>query len=274
MLRTLEVPTTLCASFGGESGAVVRSLVDRDGLGVVSVEVEAANGAYVHDRRDGERREVAARAGDVLSRHDRDDLYTAAVASGLDADICVLAGYEPSSKAVPPDDYRRLVADLRANGTTTVADLSGPLRDAVLDGGVDVVKTSDEDLVEDGLVDSDPTDPELLDLMESWAGRGIDHVVVTRSARGTLVLTHGRVARVTAPHLRALDHRGAGDSVTAGIVAGLARDLSFLESVRLGVAAAALNVTRHGLATGRAEDIERLVTQVEVEDLPPEERSR
>src|SRR5690606_22089837 len=112
---------------------------------------------------------------------------------------------EPESKAVPPDDYRRLVADLRANGTTTIADLSGELRDAVLDGGVDVVKTSDEDLAEDGLVGSDPTDPELIHLMETWAGRGTDHVVVTRSARGTLVLSRGRVARVTAPHLRVLD---------------------------------------------------------------------
>jgi 1-phosphofructokinase len=272
MLHTLEIDTTLIASFGGEVGDVLRGLLRADEVEVHPVTVAASNGAYIHDRRTGDREVLAVHPAEVLARHDRDDFYSASLALGLDTDLCVLGGYDPSSEVIPADDYRRLVVDLGRNGTTTVADLSGDLREAVLAGGVDVLKTSDEDLARDGTVSSDPPDAELFELMASWADRGVEHVVVTRGARGTLVLSHGRAVRVTAPRVEVRDHRGAGDSVTAGIAAGLARGESFLESVRLGVAAAALNVTRRGLATGRASDIEELFGHVEVDHLPPEER--
>ena len=272
MLSTLGIPTTLCASFGGESGAVLRGILDGDELDLVAVPVAASNGSYVHDRRDGDRVVVAAHPAEVLARHDRDDFYTAALSAGLDAGTCILGGYDPSSEAIPPDDYRRLAVDLARNRTTTIADLSGEPREAARRGGVDVLKTSDEDLAQDGLVPSDAGNPEILALMVDWATHGVDHVVVTRGTRGTLVVSRGQVVRVVAPRVEVRDHRGAGDSVTGGIAAGLARGRSFVESVRLGVAAAALNVTRLGLATGRAEDIERLIDQVEVEHLGPEER--
>ncbi len=272
MLHTLGVPTKVCANFGGEAGTVQRGLLGAEGIDVIAVEVAASNGAYIHDSRDGEREVVATHPAEVLARHDRDDLYTAALAAGLDAGLCVLGGYDPATESIPPDDYRRLAVDLRHNGATTIADLSGALRDAALEGRVDVVKTSDEDLARDGLVPQHATEPQILEIMEAWAERGIDHVVVTRAERGTLVLTGDQVVRVEAPRLEVRDHRGAGDSVTAGITAGLARGHSFLEAVRLGVAAAALNVTRRGLATGRAVDIEELVRHVQIEHLSPEER--
>jgi 1-phosphofructokinase len=272
MLHTLRIDTTLVASFGGEIGNVLRGLLRADDVEVQPVPVTASNGAYIHDRRSGDRQVLAVHPAEVLARHDRDDFYSASLAAGLDAGLCVLGGYDPSSEVIPADDYRRLVVDLKSNGTTTVADLSGDLRDAVLAGGVDVVKTSDEDLAGDGTVSEDPSDAELLELMARWADRGVEHVVVTRGTRGTLVLSRGRAVRVTAPRVEVRDHRGAGDSVTAGIAAGLARGESFLEAVRLGVAAAALNVTRRGLATGRASDIEELIGHVDVDHLPPEER--
>lgn len=272
MLHILDVETTLVATFGGEAGDVVRGLLEVDEIAVEPVAVSAANGAYIHDRRTGEREVVAVQPAEVLPRHDRDDFYSAALAAGLDADLCVLGGYDPASEVIPADDYRRLAQDLRRNGTTTIADLSGELREAVLAGRVDVLKTSDEDLSIDGVVAFDASDAEILSVMAGWAHRGVEHLVVTRGVRGTLVLSEGTACRVIAPHLEERDHRGAGDSVTAGIAAGLARGESFVEAVRLGVAAAALNVTRRGLATGRASDIDDLIGHVAVEEIRPEER--
>ena len=54
LLATLGPEVVLCASFGGETGAVARSLLEREPcLTVRPVDVGAANGAYVHDRRSG-----------------------------------------------------------------------------------------------------------------------------------------------------------------------------------------------------------------------------
>jgi len=266
LLSELGIRTTLCASFGGETGAVLQALVRRGPIQeVVSVSAASANGAYVHDRRDGQRREIAGQRAGVLGRHDRDELYTASVAAGLRSRICVLGGYQPTSTPVPPDHYRRLAADLRANGTMVVADLSGQLREAAMAGGLDVLKTSHEDLAADGLLVDPDDQEELLATMRALKARSdITHLVVTRGAEPTLALSGGKVVSLHGPRLEVLDPRGAGDSVTAGITAGLCRGASFWDSLRTGVAAATLNVARHGLATGRADAIAALAAEIEV----------
>src|SRR3546814_13241480 len=87
---------------------------------------------------------MAAQRAAVLARHDRDELYSAAVAAALRSRVCVLGGYLPTSAAIPPDPYRRLAADLRANGTVVVAALSGELREPAMTDGADALKTRDE----------------------------------------------------------------------------------------------------------------------------------
>jgi 1-phosphofructokinase len=269
LLSGLGIHTTLCASFGGETGAVLQALIGREPIDdVVAVRVAAVNGAYVHDRRGGERHQVAGQRAAVLARHDRDELYTTAVAAGLRSPVCVLGGYDPSSSPVPADHYRRLAADLRRNGTMVVADLSGDLRDAAMAGGVDMLKTSHEDLAADGVISDLDDETQLVDAMRSLVSRtGIAHLVVTRGTDPTLALSGDQLVSARGPRLEVLDPRGAGDSVTAGITAGLCRGVSFWDALRIGVAAGTINVARHGLATGRAEAIASLVTEVEVRAL-------
>lgn len=50
----------------------------------------------------------------------------------------------------------------------------------------------------------------------------------------------------------------------AAIGVGLARGMTPIDAVRLGIAAGALNVTRRGLGTGVRDEIERLATHVQV----------
>ena len=62
--------------------------------------------------------------------------------------------------------------------------------------------------------------------------------------------------------------------MTAGVAAGLAKGLDMLDALRLGAAAAVLNVTRRGLATGDRREIERLADHIELRPLRAETRSR
>ena len=53
LLEELDVDPVMCASFGGETGEVLRTLIDAAGVRVAAVSTAGSNGAYVHDRRSG-----------------------------------------------------------------------------------------------------------------------------------------------------------------------------------------------------------------------------
>jgi 1-phosphofructokinase len=264
MVEALGVPVTLCGPFGGESGRVVRSIIEQQRLSVRAVEAAGSNGAYIHDRRRGERVPVAQTPPAPLSRHEVDELYGAALVTGLDSSVCILGGPGPwDAPVIPPDTYRRLATDLRANRRIVVADLRGEPLGCALEGGLTVLKVSHEELFADGWAEDDRLET-LVAAMEKLHAAGAEHVVVTRAEDPALALIDGSVVEVIPPPLEPVDHRGAGDSMTAGVSAGLARGLPIEEALRLGAAAGGLNVTRRGLATGDRREIERLANHVEL----------
>lgn len=258
----LGIDVTLCGAFGGETGQVVRCLLAGEDFDVNETAMASANGAYVHDRRSGTRREVAAMSPGTLSRHDVDELYGATFTAALEADVCVLGG-PGSDDVVPAEVYRRLTSDLVANGATVVADLSGALLDAVIDSRASVVKVSHEELLRDGRA-ADGSPSALLDAVVAVADSTGGTVACTRAGESTLAVADGRALEVSSPPLEPVESRGAGDSFTAGLAVGMARGLAVEDALRLGAAAGALNVTRRGLGTGRRDQVEALVDRVSV----------
>lgn len=263
MLRTLGNSVSICAALTGETGRIVRHLLEEDGVEVHAVEREGRGAAYVHDRRSGEREVVAELPGDALSRHDLDELYAIVLREAMDADLVLLSG--PSSDGIIPDDvYRRLTADLSAAGKTVVVDLAGPRLAAALLGGVRIVKVSDVELHEAGEVQGDSV-AEIIAAARRIREAGAESVVVTRAGQPTLLVDGDSAFAVRVPVMEEVDSRGAGDSFTAALASALVEGATMQDAVGLGVAAGALNVTRHGLGSGDAEAIHRLSTQVEVQ---------
>jgi 1-phosphofructokinase len=261
MLAALGARVTLCGTFGGESGAIVLTLIEREGIAVRSVMSSADNGAYVHDRRDGERRVIVETRVPALPRHTVDDLYAVTLIEGLESDACLLGGSH-DSEALPPETYRRLAADLTSAGKLVVADLSGDELTAVVEGGVSVVKVSHDALVADGHARGD--DPhELIAAMRTLQQAGAARVVVTRADQPALALAD-RVVTVAPPRVHAVDPRGAGDSLTADLAMALASGADWEDALRYGAAAGALNSARRGLGTGTRDEIERLAAHVRI----------
>lgn len=269
MLRTLGRTVSMCVALTGEAGRVVRHLLEDEGVEVHAVLREGRGAGYVHDRRGGERAEIADVAGEPLSRHDLDELYALALRESLDARVVVLSG--PSNEGVLPDDvYRRLAADLGAAGKPPIVDLSGARLAAALEGGVRLVKVSDEELRAAGEAGGGSV-PELVAAARRIRDAGARTVVVSRAGTATLLIDGDLALALSVPVMEAVDPRGAGDSFTAALVSALLDEEPLPDAVALGVAAGALNVTRHGLGSGDAEAIRRLRTQVSVEECATEE---
>ena len=215
-----------------------------------------------HDRRGGDRSEVAEQPGAPLSRHELDELYGLALAEGLRAGYAVLSGPAHPS-VISPAVYRRLAGDLGANGCKVIADLSGDHLTAVLEAGLHLVKVSHEELIEDGRAPDEST-TSLVKALHRLHDDGAEAALVSRADAGALALLDGRAFEVGMPRMTPAETRGAGDSMTAGVVATLAQGGDLAEAVRTGAAAGALNVTRHGLGTGHVDAVRVLTGHVEL----------
>lgn len=260
MITALGTRAVVCATLGGEIGHVLQALIASEGVELRAITRDATSGGYVHDRRDGTRTEIAEVPGEPLGRHDLDELYSLALAEGLKARVAVLSG--PADPSVlPADVYRRLAADLGSNGVKVVADLSGDFLEKVLEGEPYFVKVSHEELIADGRA-KDDSEAELARALHLLHADGAGSALVSRADKGALALIDDVAYAVEMPSLEVADHRGAGDSMTAGVCAVLARDGDLAEAVRTGAAAGALNVTRLGLGSGRADAVKSLVDRV------------
>jgi 1-phosphofructokinase len=265
MVALLGVPVTLCACVGGEVGRALVPLLDMQGVRVRTIGRQATSGWYVHDRRHGERVVVAESPTAPLNRHEIDELYGLALAEGLRAQVSVLSGPDDSS-VLPADVYRRLAADLSSDGRVVVADLSGDHASAALSGGVAFLKMGHDEAVRDGWAASD-SDEHLIAALGKLHRAGAGSVFLSRAERSSLALLDGEVVEVRAPRLEVTDPRGAGDSLTAGVAAVLARRGNLRDAVCTGAAAGTVNVTQHGLGTGHAEAVAEISSRIELESV-------
>ncbi len=266
MLKRLGVSVTMCCVLTGEVGRTLRHLLEDEGVTVAALEREGRGSAYLHDRREGKRVVIAEEEGDPIGRHDLDDLYGSVLHSSSVSQVVLLSG-PAGENTVPSDVYRRLAIDLQGSGPKVVADLAGDRLRAVVEGGIDVLKVSHEELQADGLVDETSTQA-LVRAMHQLREDGARAVIVTRSSEPSLLADEYGVIEVSLPRFEETETRGAGDSLTAGVAAALTQGENLRDAISMGAAAGALNVTRHGLGTGDAQSIARLRERVRIRALP------
>ncbi len=265
MAATLGAEVFL-APLGGETGDVLRALIASEQLTLRASSALSSNGIYIHDRRSGRRVELATSLARPLGRHELDELYGITLTTGLGADAVLLTGPYPHD-AVDARPYSRLTQDLRDNGKLVIADLTGPALRAVLHAGIDLLKLSHEEMIAEGFASGD-TLGDLVAGMRCLHECGAASVVVSRGAAPTLALTSGpepgRLVEVLGPRFQELDHLGVGDSMFAALGVAPAGGLTLHDALRVGTAAGALNVTRHGLGSGSRTEIEHLAGLVAV----------
>lgn len=265
MITALGTPVTLCCALGGETGRVLRHLLAEHDIEVRARDVAARNGAYVHDRRDGDRSAVVEQRPEPLARHELDDLYELAVVTGMTAGVAVLSGSvdDATEEVVPVSVYERLTTDLVRNGCRVIVDLAGERLNSALAGVPTVVKISHEELMDDGRATDDSV-PALARAARAIVDDGVGLVVVSRAAEPALAVSGDGELLVAGPSLEPVDTRGGGDSMTAGLAAAFTQGEDTETALRLGAAAGSLNITRHGLGSGSGEAVRALAERVEI----------
>jgi 1-phosphofructokinase len=265
MLRHLGIDAVLCGPIGGETGAVIGALLESWQIELCAVEATADSPVIVQDRRSGEREEIAGTRARPLDRHTLDDAYTAFLDLALACGHAVITGQVTG--VFPEEAYRRMAHDLASSRVRVVADVHGAELDSFFEGGpLDILKVSDEDLLDDGLL-GDRSEGAALAAVQSLHDRGAAGVVLSRAEQPAIAYLGGQFLMATPVQVEPADFRGAGDSMTAALTAGLCRETGPIEMLRLACGAGAANATRHGLGSGSEDLIRRMAERVRVETL-------
>jgi 1-phosphofructokinase len=265
MAAELGAETVLCGFIGGETGTVLRPLLERLPVELRLVETAGPSGSYLHDRRSGEREPLAQSAGQPPSRHEVDDLFSVACAAALEADVLALCGAFPA-EALPLEVYGKLVADVRANGIPVVVDLSPPRLESALEGRPELVKINDWELASyvKGPVDTEARTRAALErLLEAGAGAAI----VTRAEAPALVVRGEEAWELVPPRFERGSREGCGDSMMGALAACMAAGREWEETLRIGAAAGAANFLRHGLGSADRTVVEELAGRVELRQI-------
>jgi 1-phosphofructokinase len=265
MAAELGAEPVLCGFIGGEVGTVLRPLLEEMSVELRLVETAEASGAYIHDRRSGERKPLSQSAALPASRHEVDELFSVTIAAALDCDLLAVCGPYPEN-TVPLELYGSLVADVKQNGVPVIVDLSSPRLDSALEGKPDLVKINDWQLA--GFIsDAVDTEERTRRAVDKLLEKGAEAAIITRAGEPAMAVRDGRAWELTPPKFERGSREGCGDSMMGALAATIAAERDWEDVLRLSAAAGATNFLRSGLGTGSRSVIEELAPRVQLREL-------
>jgi 6-phosphofructokinase 2 len=246
---------------GGPTGAMLQGLLEAEGLEPRQIPIEdwTRENLHIVEARSGQQFRFGM-PGPEVREHEWQRCL--AELSGLDPapDYLVVSG--SLAPGIPDDFYRRVARAGREIGASVVVDTSGEALRQLRGGAAFLIKPNIhelQDLAGRELEDED----EQVEAARHAIGEGCCEVVALSLERGgTVVITAEGSEFVRAPTVPIRSKVGAGDSMVAGVVLGLARGMALMDAIRFGVAAASAAVMTEGTELCRREDTERIYNKM------------
>ena len=258
--RTLGQPLRVCAPLGGITGQFVAHLAGKEGLDgfwswhsagetrtcvlVVAPHAEDAPPLDEH--------------GPPLSAEDWLAFVDAALDAASVASMAAICGSLPPG--VPPSAAGELVRALGRVGCQVVVDTSGPPLAAAIEAQPYGLKVNGAELSAALSLPIERPEQAAAALAEVRA-RGVALAVVSLGEQGALAAHETGTCYVTPPPLEVVSTVGSGDSLLAGLLAGLLRGYTLDEALRLGVACGAADALTIGGGLIDHPDLPRLLAE-------------
>ena len=227
---------------GGHAGAYLGDLMDADGIAHRFTPIAGESRTCIALLHDGNQTELLE-SGPQVSDEELEAFvgnYTDLVSR---ASCVTLSGSLP--KGAPADTYARLVAIAAAAGVPVLLDTSGAALDAALEAQAKPTLVKPNLTEINDLLGTSFTPDDLPELQRTLAGdarfSGIEWVVVSMGAAGSVAFHGGRALRAKAPRIDAVNATGSGDSTIAGFAHAIAAGADEAEVLRCGNTCGTLN---------------------------------
>lgn len=256
-IKKLGGESRLLYPAGGLTGERLKQLLDEEGLVHRPIPVGGVNreNLVILEESTGQQYRFGM-PGPNLHKMEWEQLLQTLSAIEPSPDFLVTSGSLPPG--VPADFYAQAARIGKKKRTKTIVDASGEALKEALMEGVYLIKPNVgefRELVGEDIKEESQIMAEAQKMVKSGRCEGL---VISLGAAGALMVTREMAEHITPPTVPVISKVGAGDSMVAGIVLGLARGKPIRDSILFGVAAGTAAVMTPGTELCRREDAERL----------------
>ncbi len=271
-IHEMHEQTVAYGFIGGDEGRVLEILLDQEGVPFSFTPVEQATRTnfIINDTRAHQQTIINAR-GPHISREELARLIEKLRRISPLPDAMVISGSVPPG--VPADIYYSLIRESRRYRVRTILDSAIRWLREGIRAKPYLIKpnvSEAEELLETEL----PTEEAIIRAALDLVKMGIEVAVISRGKDGLIAATKESVVKAVPPSVKVRSAVGAGDCTLAGLSLKLTAGEPLVEACRLGVAMGTAAVLTPGTALCRRADVERLLPEVEVYEIPARPRSR
>jgi 1-phosphofructokinase family hexose kinase len=176
----------------------------------------------------------------------------------------VIAGSLP--KGISVHFFEEILALLKRGGAKVAVDTSGDALKAAIDGGADLIKPNEHELAEylgEPLTDFASKVAAAVKIQREK----VPHVILSLGSEGALFVTPDSALMAAAPPVKVVSTVGAGDSLLAGYLAGVATDRSPGDCARLATVFAWSTLENLTRQLPPLEEIQKRVPKIKVQSL-------
>lgn len=259
VLHDLGVETTAVVAVGGLPGTVVTDRLAILGIPTVAVPTVAETrwAEMLREHSTNIEYRLIAEASPLTESEWRACVHAVeseVAASPTPKRTIVLSGSIPTG--VPDQFVHELATIARRLDLPFLVDSSGRALAAAVEAGADLIKPSRGELA--ALAGVTPAELDHESAARDLVDRGVGTVVVSLGPDGAFIATRGAEARFRPPAATVVSTVGAGDSMVAGILAGLTSGRSVIDAARLGVAMGSATCLTPAGQSARPDDVDRL----------------
>ncbi len=182
----------------------------------------------------------------------------------MKADVVSISGSVP--KGLDGTAYQKMISIVKQQGKPVILDTSGVLLEQGIKSAPTMVKPNiDEIRMLTG--NRCESREELVEAAKRIHSQGVEVVVISLGADGSIAVTKDGVFKASVPKIDAVNTVGCGDSMTAGFAIGFEQGLPIEKTLQLASAISAAAALREETGFFVKEDMEKIYKEVTIEKL-------
>lgn len=264
VLTRLDVSNIAWGFCGGDTGNWLKSYLDEEQVPYDFVETRAGTriNSIITELSTHKQLRISTGGGRILNQEEQ-ILLNRFKNLPLDTTWIALGGSLPPG--LTPGCMRKLIGFAHEQNIPAVLDADGQVLEEGIQARPYLIKPNQYEL--ERLLGEPVETPEaIVRGARSLIDEGlVQVVVVSLASEGAFLVSREATLKAWAPPVPVLSKVGAGDSMVAGLVKGLAEKKPPDEMLRMGVAAGTAAVMTPGTELCLAHDYEKLLSQVKVE---------